>query len=354
MDKKLKIGVVGCGQIAQIAHIPYIIELPMFELNAICDISPMVVDGLGEKYRISNRFNDYHEMVRKADIDAVMITNKDHYPVIMEALTAGKHVLVEKPMVFNVNQADDVVSATKENKRTLMVAYMKRFDPAYEYALNVFKEMKKIHMIRMHGFAGSYLINNQIYELIAPTDLDPEIVRKSQKEIEEGELKDIGEDRRKYLGLYDNLLHLCVHDINVIHGAFGIPEKILFAQAYDDLFINALLEYEDGKKLVWESGNEINLWDWDEQLYVFGKEKRVEIQFPFPYLKNAATIVNITQNEGQCSVNKRIVTSFDEAFKREWKHFYDCVVNGEQPRTPPEEARKDIIFLGELLKAATK
>lgn len=353
MNKTLKIGLVGCGQIAQIAHIPYIIELPMLELKALCDISPMVVDGLGEKYRIFERYTDYEDMVKKADIDAVMITTKDHYPVIMAALQAGKHVLVEKPMVFNVSQADDVIAAVKENERTLMVAYMKRYDPAYEYALNVFKEMKKIHMIRMHDFAGSYLINNQIYELIAPTDLDPEIVNKGQKEIEEGELKDIGADRRKYLGLHDILLHLCVHDINVIHGAFGIPEKILFAQAYDDLFLNALLEYKDGKKLVWESGNEINLWDWDEQLWVYGKEKRVEIRFPFPYLKNATTVVNINQNEGPSSIDKRVVTSFDEAFKREWKHFYDCVVNGKYPRTPPEEARKDIEFLGELLKAAT-
>ena len=353
MDKKLKIGVVGCGQIAQIAHIPYIMELPMLELNAICDISPMVVDGLGEKYRVSNRFTDYHEMVKKADIDAVIVTNKDHYPVIMAALEAGKHVLVEKPMTFNVQQADNVIAHKNESKRTLMVAYMKRYDPAYEYALDVIKGMKHIHMIRMHEFAGTYTINKEIYELIAPNDLDKETMDKSKEAIEKGELADIGESKRKHLELHDILLHLCIHDINVIHGAFGIPDRILFAQAYDKLFINALMEYDDGKKLVWESGNEIHLVEWDEQLWVFGTEKRVEIRFPFPYLKNAATIVNVVHNEENRSVEKRIVTSYDEAFKREWRHFYACVVNGEQPRTPPEEAREDIRFLGELLKAAT-
>jgi predicted dehydrogenase len=353
MDKKLKIGVVGCGQIAQIAHIPYIIELPMFDLNDLCDISDNVVNRLGDKYKIENRFTDYQEMLKKADIDAVVVTTKDHYPVIMAALDAGKHVLVEKPMVFNVQQADDVIAMQKNSGHTLMVGYMKRYDPAYEYALKIIKGMKHIHMIRMHDFAGTYTINNEIYDLIAPTDLSKEIIANNTKAIERGELADIGEDKRKHLELHDILLHLCVHDINVINGIFGIPDRILYAQAYDDLFVNALMEYEDGKKLVWESGNEINIIEWDEQLWVFGTDKRVEIRFPFPYLKNAATIVNVVHNDENRSVEKRIVSSYDEAFKREWRHFYDCVVNQKQPLTSPEEAREDIRFLGELLKEAT-
>jgi hypothetical protein len=59
-----------------------------------------------------------------------------------------------------------------------------------------------------------------------------------------------GEGRRKHLELHDILLHLCVQDLNIIHGAFGIPDRILYTQVYDELFVNALMKYEDGKKLV--------------------------------------------------------------------------------------------------------
>jgi hypothetical protein len=80
----------------------------------------------------------------------------------------------------------------------------------------------------------------------------------------------------------------------------------------------------------------------------------VEFRFPFPYLKNAGTVVKISHNDESHSVEKRVVTSFDEAFKREWRHFYDCIVSDTILRTPQEGAREDVRFLGELLKAATK
>jgi predicted dehydrogenase len=65
MQERLKVGVVGCGQIAQIAHIPFLQALPQFEVGALCDLSPAVVEALGEKYRVDNRYVDFQEMVRQ-------------------------------------------------------------------------------------------------------------------------------------------------------------------------------------------------------------------------------------------------------------------------------------------------
>ncbi len=353
MTKKINVGVVGCGQIAQIAHLPYIEELPQFELTALCDISPVVVNTLGENYHVGKRYSDFNDLVKQPEIDAVLVSNKDHFSVIMAALEAGKHVLAEKPMVFNLRQADEVIAAARRNKRVLMVAYMKRYDPAFLYALEMFKSIQKIHLVRMHDFAGSYKINNEIYDLVTPIDLEQETINEVQKTIKQAELEDIGLECKQYLELYDILLHLCIHDINVINGAFGIPEYINHVQIYDKLFVNALMEYKDGKKLMWESGNVLELWDWDEQLWVYGSDKRVGVRFPFPYLKNAATTVNINSMEGTNSVDKRVVASFDEAFKREWRHFSDCIVKDQKPITNATEARADIAFLADLLKTAT-
>lgn len=354
MANKLRVGVVGCGQIAQIAHLPYLQELPMFEIGAICDFSPKVLSELGSKYRLNEDqcYLDYNDLVKREDLDVVLVTNKDHGPVILAALEAGKHVMTEKPMTLNLGEADDVIRSAKANKRTVMVGYMKRYDPAYQYALDVIKGMGKIHMIRMHDFAGSYTINPEIYSLAVGDDLSKAELDAATAEFHRKLLVDIGEERRPHLELYDILMHLCVHDINVLQGAFGIP-KIHSAWAYDDTFVNALLEYPDGKKVVWESGNLVTLMDWDEQLWVFGRDQRVEVRFPFPYLKNAATVVNINSNEGRASVDRRVVVSFDEAFKREWIHFYECVTNGREPMTNPAEARRDIEFLAELMCKVT-
>ncbi len=101
MERKLKVGVVGCGEIAQISHIPYLLESPHYDVGAICDLSPTVVERLGEKYHIDNRFIDYRDLVESDFVDIVLVTNKNHAPVAIAGLENGKHVFVEKPMAFN-------------------------------------------------------------------------------------------------------------------------------------------------------------------------------------------------------------------------------------------------------------
>jgi len=80
--------------------------------------------------------------------------------------------------------------------------------------------------------------------------------------------------------------------------------------------------------------------------------KSLELKFPFPYLKNAASVLNIRENEGKSACSRQIVASYDEAFKREWRHFYDCIINDKQPKTSGEEARRDLEFAVELMRAA--
>jgi len=69
-------------------------------------------------------------------------------------------------------------------------------------------------------------------------------------------------------------------------------------------------------------------------------------------LKNAATEIIVEMNEGSSAVRKRILTSYDEAFKREWRHFYDCVRHDREPRTNGEMAREDLEFAVKLMKSA--
>jgi len=352
MNKKKKVGVVGCGQIAQISHIPYLQELPFYQISAICDLSPGVVEILGEKYHVANRYTDFNEMVKQDDLDIILVTNKNHAAPAIAAMENGKHVLVEKPIAFNLKQADEMIRAAKTNSVKLMVGFMKRYDPAYEMMKRMMKEVEKIHLIRVHGFAGTYEINFEIYDLVSASDLDPEVLSEVVKQDQTDILADIGPDRDDLLDAHDIMIHLCIHDINALHGLYGLPEKIVSAQLFDSNFVIALMEYKNGVHLTWESGNLVTLVDWDEQITVFGSNKSLEIKFPFPYLKNAASVLNIRENEGKSASNRQIVTSYDEAFKREWRHFYDCIVNEKQPLTSGKEARRDLEFAIELMKAA--
>jgi predicted dehydrogenase len=351
MDKVLKVGLVGCGQIAQIAHIPYLLELPNFGLRAICDLSQKVVDSVGDLYGIQNRFTDYRDLVAMPDLDVVCICNRDHAPVAVAAMDAGKHVITEKPIAYNLEECDAMIAAAKRNNVRLMVAYMKRYDPSYEWALPLFRDIRDLRLIRVHDFGGTYTINNKIYDLFVGTDIAADAAAAGQERERDAMLQAIGEERADLLDTFSLLMYNCSHDSIVLHEAFGPPTRIQHVDLFDT-FVLATLEYGEHTRCVWETGLIPDRTEWDEQLSAYGGNRWIEVRFPFPYLKNAATQVSINEMEGPVSVTKHALVSYDEAFKCEWRHFYECITQGKEPITNGEKGRRDIAFLIDLIKTA--
>ncbi len=74
----LRVGVGGCGQIAQIMHLPFLTELPQFRVTAVCDASPRLVETVGERFGVPARFTDFTDLVNRDDVDAVAILTMEH------------------------------------------------------------------------------------------------------------------------------------------------------------------------------------------------------------------------------------------------------------------------------------
>ena len=127
--KPLRVGVVGCGEIAQIMHLPYLAELPRFEIGALCDLSPTVVEAMGERYGVADRYTDYRELVSQDDLDIVAILTLDHFDVARAAIDAGKHVFVEKPLALRESDLDELEEAAARSGRHVMVGFNRRFAP---------------------------------------------------------------------------------------------------------------------------------------------------------------------------------------------------------------------------------
>ena len=97
---RLSIGIVGCGEVAQIAHLPSLYQLSdLFVVTALCDASQNVLRGVGNAWSIETRITDYRELVTLDTVDAVLIAkpNPYHAEITIAATRAGNHVLVEKP-----------------------------------------------------------------------------------------------------------------------------------------------------------------------------------------------------------------------------------------------------------------
>ena len=100
--KKVRIGVIGCGAIAQVHHLPNLKALQdEFEVPIVCDVSQGAAAYVSETFNIPRYVTDYRDLLA-SDVDAVLLCHSDPKTrVAIAAFNAGKHVFIEKPMCFS-------------------------------------------------------------------------------------------------------------------------------------------------------------------------------------------------------------------------------------------------------------
>lgn len=136
MAKKLKVGVVGAGGIAQFAHLPGYASLPdECEVVAICDVNPDVAKATAAKFGIARHVTDYREIIEDKEIGAISVTtpNAFHVRPTVDALRAGKHVLCEKPLGMNAKECREMCRAAKASKKILQVGLQFRFSGTAQF-----------------------------------------------------------------------------------------------------------------------------------------------------------------------------------------------------------------------------
>jgi len=130
MAKKLKIGIIGSGGIAQNAHMKGYASIPdQCEMVAVCDVDPETAKTAAEKFEIGKTYHDYRDLIADKEIDAVSVAtpNAFHKHPTVDALQAGKHVLCEKPLAMNAQEAKEMCRAAKDSGKILQVALQQRF-----------------------------------------------------------------------------------------------------------------------------------------------------------------------------------------------------------------------------------
>ena len=101
-DKKLKVGVIGVGSIAQVCHLDAWKELEAkgaVEITAVCDIIPERVDMVSKKWDVPKTYTNYKTMLKQGDFDIIDVCtqNRLHSSISVDALNAGAHVLWKSP-----------------------------------------------------------------------------------------------------------------------------------------------------------------------------------------------------------------------------------------------------------------
>lgn len=156
MSRTLRIGIVGCGGIANGKHLPSLSKMDNVELVAFCDIIRERAEQAAQKYNSNASVTtDYRELLADPSIDVVHVLtpNDAHAEITIAALEAGKHVNCEKPMAKTAEAARRMVEAAKRTGKKLTVSYQNRFRPDSQYLHKLCEEgeLGEIYFAKAHA-----------------------------------------------------------------------------------------------------------------------------------------------------------------------------------------------------------
>ena len=132
MDKVVRIGCIGCGGFAG-THLAQIKQVENAKVVALADICEEHLKEKSEEFGIKDTYLDYHDLLARDDIDAVILPLPDqvHCQIACDAMRAGKHVLCEKPMALNLDECKEMVRVAEETGMQQMVGQIGRYTPSF-------------------------------------------------------------------------------------------------------------------------------------------------------------------------------------------------------------------------------
>jgi predicted dehydrogenase len=354
-NRKIKVGIVGCGEVTQIMHWPSLFQLAdRFEVRALCDVSAPVLAELGRLWNIDSLGTNHRQLVTRQDVDAVLIANPNvfHAEVVLDAIAAGKHVLVEKPMCVTRREAEQIISAQKTSNVVVQVGYMRRYAPAFLEACEVVRKMGKIKFARVRDFIGfNSLIVNATSRVIRDEQLSKSAKREAKLR-EEASLDEAlgGKSTPALRRAYTLMIGLSSHDLSAMRELLGMPSKVLFAaQRSAGVYLTAAFDY-GGYVCQFETGID-HIARFDAHLEVYGNEQVIRVQYDTPYVRNSPIRLLVTESSRQGGVTTRTShPAWGDPFVEEWKAFYNNVTENKVPKTNPTDFGQDLELFAEMAR----
>ncbi|MFC6718399.1 Gfo/Idh/MocA family protein [Natrialbaceae archaeon GCM10025810] len=316
----MKFGVLGAAGIARKAFLPAV-ESSEHEVRAIASRSEDRAADVAEEYSIHEHYGGYEDLLEDADVDAVYVPlpNALHAEWTKRAADAGLDVLCEKPLASDAPEAREVVDHCEDRGVTLMEAFMYRYHPRTERAIELARE--ELEDVRSVDAAFKFPLFDR-----------PDDVRLS-RDLAGGSLMDVG-----------------CYAVSAARQFLGEPNRA-YAYSHDsrdadvDTELSGILQYNDGTSARIASG-------FDTETVQF---YRVEAANGWLEVRTAFDAPTDEPLELEYLIDgERDVETFDpvDQFRLEVDHFAECVESGTTPRTDGEESIANMAVIDTLRESA--
>ncbi|KAJ5106609.1 hypothetical protein N7456_003284 [Penicillium angulare] len=364
-NKIVRVGLIGCGEITQVAHIPTLGFLSdNFQITFLCDVSQNALDHCKGKVigPTPNTTRKAEDLCASPDVDLVMIANSDafHVPHALLGLKYNKFVFIEKPMALSLNDANSIIQAEKESSGKVMVGYMRRYAAGFLDAIKEIGSLDKICYARVRdivgpnsSFVGQSGTFPRVFSDYRPDD-SKELSDRTNEFLEQALSKELDIPVTPATALqWRHLGSLGSHDLSAMREALGMPTAVLGASlcaTKGPPFWSALFQYPSFS-VSYESGID-GVPRFDASIEVFGEDKTVKVSFDSPYVKGLPTNMHIREKLEDGSFRESLVRkTYEDAYTLEMKELYAFVADGKPAKTDCEDAKKDIEIFGMIMKA---
>jgi len=303
--EKLNVAVIGCGFWGK-NHARVFSELDDCNLSAVVDIDPDRAREFGRLYNVEC-YTNLSSVLKKGNVNSVSICTPTvtHAKLALEAIKAGKDVLIEKPMTSTIEEAEEVITAAKLHDVKIMVGFIERFNPAVRRA----------------------------EELIRKGEIG-EIVMASARRVSRWPVRigDVGVVKDLAIHDIDLMCHLFNDDVEQVYAVAGSVSHKFEDHAY------IVLRFKKGAAFIeanWITPKKIR------NLTLTGTEGIIQVE----YIKQALTVENN-------NMMYMPALAYEEPLKLELSHFVKSILNDHRPKPSGEDGFRALRICEEALKSA--
>jgi len=358
--RRVRLGVVGLGTVAQAVHLPLVTRRrDLFEVAALCDLSAGLAERVADRFGLGHarRHPTVEGLLHDGGVDALLLlTSGSHGAVAAAALGRGLPVLCEKPLAYTLAEADALASLAGTGPPRLQLGYMKLHDPAvrrarHELAASL-AALRAVEVTVLHPPSTGQLAYAGVVGP-GPTGA-PAVVEELEHETARLQERALGPAPAELRRLYTEVaLGSLVHDLAVVRLLAGDPERVEHADAWPpdrwppSVAVDALLP--GGARLTMRWHHLDRYPAYHEELRLYHEEGSVTLTFPSPYLLHAPTVLTVTGRDGDAA---RICEhrSTVEAFEEQLVAFHRLVTEGTPPAAGVAEGRADILTCQRIVR----
>ena len=313
-QRLLGVGILGCGPIAQFAHLESVQKGRNVALAAVCDRDEGLAQRFGAFYDAAHIYGDYDKMLADPAVEAIIIATSDafHVPAARKALAAGKHVLCEKPIGLSVEEVEELEQDVKRTKLQLQVGHMLRFDPGIQAA----HEFVQKEMGEMLALKAWYCDSTHRYTI---TDAVQPLPR-----LGAAALKPSGDpkaNRRRY-----NMLAHGSHLVDLARWLAGpikaVQARVLERFGAQCFFVD--VEFENGTLGHLDLTVSIR-GDWSEGFQIYGQHGSASAKIFNPWYYKSSEVDIFHESTG---TSTRVLGADGHFYRRQLEGFADVVLKG--------------------------